>query len=150
MGKRYGVPKESLRAVVPLGKAKYSVVAGFGIATACLAGESFPVLDVAGLTGEGFRLRQGRTLIALRTRHGNVGIVADRLDCVVTYDAEQISPAWIRRGDPLEELVIRTIDPRSSGPEIGLLDPNKIASRAQPIDRTNTDAWVGPGPQIHN
>ena len=150
LGKRYGIPKESLRAVTPLEVADYSVVAGFGVATARIGGEAFPVLDVLGLAGEGIRSRHGRILIALRTNKGDVGIVADRLDSVVTYDADQINPAWVRRGDPLEELVIRTVTPRISGPEVGLLDPSKIASRAQPRDHTNSEAWVGPGPQIHN
>jgi chemotaxis signal transduction protein len=150
LGKRYGISKESLRAVIPLESADYSAVEGFGVATARIRGDAFPVLDVLGLAGENPHLRPGRILIALRTSRGDVGIVADRLDSVVTYEAEQISPAWIRRGDPLEELVIRTIDPLTSGPAIGLLDPTRISSRAQPRDRTNTQAWVGPGPRYSN
>jgi chemotaxis signal transduction protein len=150
LGKRYGIPKEALRAVIPLESADYTAVAGFGIATARIRGAAFPVLDVLGLTGDNLHRRQGRILIALRTGKGGVGIVADRLDSVVTYDTEQISPAWIRRGDPLEELVIRTVDPRTGGPAIGILDPTEISSRAQPRDHTNTEAWVGPGPPISN
>ena len=54
-----------------------------------------------------------------------MGIAADRLDSVVTYELDQVGAAASIDADPLGQWVVRRIE-TPDGPAIDLLDPGQF------------------------
>ena len=119
VGRRYGVAKESLMAVVPLDSVEHAASDGGGNGAVRWRGGTLPVVDAG---AKARRTSGSRVLIAVHGARGAVGIAADRLGAVVTYEADQVdrSAEGMALTSPLGAVATRVVD--GSGRAIDCVD----------------------------
>ncbi len=125
VGRRYGIPKESLMAVLPLESVEASASAGSSQRTGSWRGKTLPIVDAR--ASEQIESQEGRILIAVHGKRGAIGIVADRLQAVVTYELEQIHRIAKSRPSPLGSVSARIVD--ASGSAIECIDTSALLER---------------------
>lgn len=128
IGRRYGVPRESVVAVVPLEDVDITTDHARGrtphrnAAMGRWLGRTLPIVDPRKAEQTSKPARAGRVLIALRRANGDaVGIAADRLASVVTYDIDQVQPSPGATPSPLGAVRTRVLD--GAGHAIDCIDP---------------------------
>ncbi len=122
VGHRYGIPKESLMAVVPLDSVEAGAAAGNSQQAGRWRGKTLPIVDAR--ASDQTEVQANRILIAVHGQRGAIGIAADRLQAVVTYELEQVHRVAKIRPSPLGSVSARVVD--ASGSAIECIDTSAL------------------------